>query len=177
MFHDARFLAERAALAQPERTAGAIPALEQLLATYPEYPRQDRVTLDLAAAQFATGDLRGAMARVDAWEWAHPFHAWSSEAQALLEALEAAGVARPPRTIDESRERGRQMRLTRHWSTARPLLAHALGRCVDAGYPLGTCNAIRLQIVLNEYDSAAFEASLAMMDVIDANGGSGVSAQ
>ena len=177
VFHDARFLAERAALAQPERTAGAIPALEQLLATYPEYPRQDRVTLDLAAAQFATGDLRGAMARVDAWEWAHPFHAWSSEAQALLEALEAAGVARPPRTIDESRERGRQMRLTRHWSTARPLLAHALGRCVDAGYPLGTCNAIRLQIVLNEYDSAAFEASLAMMDVIDANGGSGVSAQ
>jgi soluble lytic murein transglycosylase-like protein len=69
------------------------------------------------------------------------------------------------------------MRLTRHWDTARPLLDHALARCEAARYPTGTCNAIRLQIVLNEYDSANFEASLAMMDVIEANGGAGVSAQ
>lgn len=173
--HQARFVEARAMLQIEALSEQAIERLDALLARYPEYPHQDRVTLDLAWAEVRHARYRDALRRVDAWEWEHPFHAWAAEAQNLLELLDERGYRRPERTLDEQMQRGRQMRLTRHWATARPILASALQRCTAGRYATSTCNDIRFQIVLNEYDSAEFHASLAMLNEIEATGSAGIS--
>ncbi|MFT6629039.1 MAG: soluble lytic murein transglycosylase-like protein, partial [Flavobacteriales bacterium] len=176
--HEAYMLRARAMLGIESMRASGVAEVDAFLERYPEAPSWDRMTLDAAHTERALARYDAALRRADAWLWQHPFHPWSSEAESLIGVLETEhGAVRRTRTVDELAARGREMRLWRHWETARVVLDGALATCTNtATAPLATCNGIRFQIALNEYDSANFETSLLALDEIANTGGAGVSA-
>lgn len=172
VWHEARFLAAWSRMQRTETRADGVRRAERLLTLYPEYPDVDALTFAIADAERALGRERAAAQRLDAWIWDHAFHPWRAQAEEARLALDAPA---PSRSVSDERDRGRALRRSRHWDAAREVLAGALERCDRERVATATCNEIRLQIVLNEYESADFHAALEMLDALDATGAAGVS--
>ncbi|MFT6399696.1 MAG: soluble lytic murein transglycosylase-like protein [Bradymonadia bacterium] len=151
-----------------------IRAVERELERYPEYPFIDRVQIRVARAELELERTTAAAHRLERLVWARPYSPRAEEARELHE--EFAGP------IDESRgslaerlERGRQLRLARHWPVAENVLRAAIADAVDSGASRDLTNELHFQLALNGYDSGRFDDALVELDAITANRNSGVS--
>ena len=174
LLHEARMTRALALLETDDRVAEGIRAVERELQRYPEYPFLDRVQMALARAELSLDRQDAATRRLRRLVWDRPYAPRADEARALHE--EVAGPIDESRgTLAERLERGRQLRLARHWDQSERVLRPALADALEENASRSLTNEIRFQLALNAYDSARFDDALVELDAIREAGNDGVS--
>lgn len=158
--HEAKFVAARADLAcaeKPAAVAAAATAIGALLSSYPEYPREDALRVEVGRRLAGGGHPRDAVRWLDGLDWERPFAPAAEAARTLLAAPPLASVARPTRSAEQRLDRGVGLRKMRRWSHAESWLGTLEAETAKAGNEASYLARVRLQRALNSYEAGRFE--------------------
>ena len=158
--HEATFVLARAALAcadKPATVAAAATAIGALLSTYPEYPHEDELRLEVGRSLAGGGNPRDAVRWLDALDWQRPFAPAAEAARSLLAAPALAGIERPTRSAEQRLERGSKLRKMRRWESAEAWLGQLEAETTKAGNEASYLSRVRLQRALNSYEAGRFD--------------------
>ena len=158
--HEARFVVARAELAcadKPAAVAAAATAIGALLSTYPEYPHEDELRVEVGRTLAGGGNPRDAVRWLDGLDWQRPFAPAAAAARSLLAAPPLADIARPTRSAEQRLERGTRLRKMRRWESAEAWLGQLEAETAKAGNEASYLSRVRLQRALNSYEAGKFE--------------------
>jgi len=158
--HEASFVLARADLAcadKPATVAAAATAIGALLSTYPEYPLEDELRLEVGRTLAGGGNPRDAVRWLDALDWQRPFAPAAEAARMLLAAPPLSGIARPTHAAEQRLERGSRLRKMRRWENAEAWLGQVEAETAKAGNDASYLSRVRLQRALNSYEAGRFD--------------------
>jgi soluble lytic murein transglycosylase len=147
-------------LARAERWQEALPVLDQILETFPDYPRRHRALFYRAQALEGLGRLpQAARAYQQTW-FEFPFKPEGRQAQEALQRLAQQNVTPPALAATALFRRYQELRVDKHWPLVDELLTDLLTASATAEGTSPFENEIRLELGLNAYHSHDFPLAI-----------------
>lgn len=165
---EAAVIEQRAALHVEEHPEEAVIVLQELLATYPEYPHRQVVRVEIAEAWHRVGEHARAAALLDTLLWDKP---WSPLVPRVVVLRSRVEHPTPQRSFAARLERAERMRAWRQWTLADAELQELLQ---IAGSDRDRSEVLH-ELVLNSYEDARFEDVLRWSDDLERLGAVGIS--
>lgn len=139
-----------ASLVEAKRWEDALPALEEMLETFPDYPRRARLLYQRGRALEALGRFEAAVESYrEAW-LNFPHKPAGDHALARLDTLRLRGVDAPAPSMERLFDHYSDLRRHKHWELAETLLQNLLERAKKAG-DRQLAHRILMQLGLNAY--------------------------
>lgn len=136
----------------PRAIADAIAAVRG----FPEYPNQDSLTLEIAAAQERSGHPRAAAHTLEERLFTAPWRPMAPQLERELTRLVEAGAPARTRSLQERLERGQALRFARHWPIAERALTSLLTDALSQGQSTEFIGRIETQRMLNAYEDQRY---------------------